>query len=84
MASDKELRPAARSPPGPTERWEQLDRAEAELGTALEGVVVSAIAPTFDALSDIARTLATRIEHLNPQRAPAEVAPALISQDEQM
>jgi hypothetical protein len=69
MQLSYELRPGARSRRGPVHLWERFDQAVAELGEALEGVAVSAIAQTFDELSDIARTPATEIEHLNAQKS---------------
>src|SRR5437764_13631749 len=60
-----ELRPGARSRRGPAELWERFDRAVAELGEALEGVALSAIARGFGELSEVARELADEIERID-------------------
>jgi hypothetical protein len=65
MQLSHELRPGARSRRGPIDLWERFDAAVAELGEALEGVALSAIARAFGALSDVARELATEIERLD-------------------
>ena len=57
--------PGARSRRGPQEQWERFDRAVAELGEALEGVALSAIARAFGELSDVARELAAEIERID-------------------
>src|ERR1035437_3704897 len=64
-----ELRPGARSRPGPLEQWERFDATVAELGEALEGVALSAIARAFGELSDVARELAAEIERLDSRTA---------------
>lgn len=51
--------------PGPAELWECFDAAVAELGAALEGVALSAIARAFTILTDIAHTLADEIEPIH-------------------
>ena len=48
--------------PGPPELWARFDAAVETLGTALEGVALSAIARAFAELSEIARELAGEIE----------------------
>ncbi len=65
MQLSHELRPGARSRPGPLELWDRFDATVAELGEALEGVALSAIARAFGELSDVARELATEIERLD-------------------
>jgi hypothetical protein len=64
-----ELRPGARSRRGPIELWERFDTAVADLGMALEGVALSAIARAFAELSDVARELAGEIERLDARPA---------------
>ena len=68
MQLSHELRPGARSRRGPQELWEQFDAAVAELGEALEGVALSAIASAFAELSEIARELAREIERIDSQQ----------------
>ena len=65
MQLSHELRPGARSRPGPAELWERFDAAVSDLGEALEGVALSAIARAFGGLSDVARELAGEIERLD-------------------
>lgn len=65
MQLSHELRPGARSRRGPVERWERFDAAVVDLGEALEGVALSAIARAFGELSDVARELAGEIERLD-------------------
>src|SRR5450755_4759455 len=48
--------------PGPSDLWERFDAAVETLGTALEGVALSAIGRAFAELSAIARELASEIE----------------------
>ena len=55
--------------PGPPELWERFDAAVETLGSALEGVALSAIARAFAELSEIARELADEIELVYPQTA---------------
>lgn len=69
MQLSHELRPGARSRRGPPELWERFDRAVADLGEALEGVALSAIARAFGELSEIARELASAIERLDASSA---------------
>ena len=69
MQLSHELRPGARSRRGPAELWERFDAAVADLGEALEGVALSAIARAFGELSDVARELATEIERLDSRAA---------------
>jgi hypothetical protein len=47
---------------GSLELWERFDAAVGELGAALEGVALSAIARAFTNLADVAHTLADEIE----------------------
>jgi hypothetical protein len=68
MQLSHELRPGASSRRGPQELWEQFDAAVAELGEALEGVALSAIARAFAELSEIARELAREIERIDSQQ----------------
>ncbi len=65
MQLSYELRPGAGSRRGPVQLWERFDRAVAELGEALEGVALSAIARAFGELSEIARELADEIERID-------------------
>ena len=65
MQLSYELRPGARSRRGPEELWERFDAAVAELGEALEGVALSAIARAFGELSEIAFELSGEIERIN-------------------
>jgi hypothetical protein len=65
MQLSHELRPGARARRGPPELWERFDQAVAELGEALEGVALSAIARAFGELSDTARELATEIDRID-------------------
>jgi hypothetical protein len=60
--------------PGSPEGWERFDTAVQTLGTALEGVALSAIARAFAQLSEIARELANEIELLNSQAAASRHA----------
>ena len=69
MQLSHELRPGARSRRGPPELWERFDAAVAELGEALEGVALSAVARAFGDLSDIAFDLAAEIERIDGQAA---------------
>ena len=69
MQLSHELRPGARSRPGPPDMWERFDATVAELGEALEGVALSAIARAFGDLSDVARALAAEIERLASRTA---------------
>jgi hypothetical protein len=69
MQLSHELRPGARSRPGPAALWDRFDATVAELGEALEGVALSAIARAFSELSDIARELAGEIERFDSQTA---------------
>ena len=62
MQLSHELRPGTSSRRGPPELWTQFDQAVADLGEALEGVALSAIARAFGELSEVARELATEIE----------------------
>jgi hypothetical protein len=62
MQLSHELRPGAASRRGPPELWERFDAAVSDLGEALEGVALSAIARAFGALSEVARELAREIE----------------------
>ena len=70
MQLSHELRPGAHSRHGPLELWDRFDAVVGELGEALEGIALSAIARAFGELSDIARELAGEIERLDSQ-APA-------------
>jgi hypothetical protein len=65
MQLSHELRPGARSRRGPADLWERFDAAVTDLGEALEGVALSAIARAFGELSDVARELAGEIERLD-------------------
>lgn len=65
MQLSHELRPGARSRRGPAELWERFDATVSDLGEALEGVALSAIARAFGELSDVARELAAEIERLD-------------------
>jgi len=67
MQLSHELRPGARSRRGPRELWERFDAVVADLGAALEGVALSAIARAFAELSEVARELAGEIERLDTQ-----------------
>lgn len=67
MQLSHELRPGARSRRGPSELWDRFDAAVAELGEALEGVALSAIARAFGELSETARELAGEIERIDSQ-----------------
>jgi hypothetical protein len=69
MQLSHELRPGAPSRRGPAELWERFDEAVAELGEALEGVALSAIARSFGELSDVARELAGEVERLDSRTA---------------
>jgi len=48
--------------PGPNDLWERFDATVGTLGSALEGVALSAIARAFAELSEVARELAGQIE----------------------
>lgn len=65
MRLSYELRPGAGSRRGPAELWDRFDRAVADLGEALEGVALSAVARAFGELSEIARQLADEIERID-------------------
>lgn len=69
MQLSHELRPGARSRPGPLELWDRFDTAVADLGEALEGVALSAISRAFGELSEVARDLAGEIERLDSRTA---------------
>jgi hypothetical protein len=66
MQLSYELRRGANRP-GPIELWERFDHAVQTLGTALEGVALSAIGRAFAQLSQIARELADDIERADEQ-----------------
>ena len=68
MQLSYELRRGANRP-GPPELWERFDAAVQTLGSALEGVALSAIARGFAQLSEIARQLADEIEPADSQTA---------------
>jgi hypothetical protein len=74
MQLSHELRPGARSRRGSQEQWDRFDRAVAELGEALEGVALSAIARAFGELSDVARELAAEIERIDAPLAASRRA----------
>ena len=65
MQLSHELRPGATSRRGPSELWARFDQAVADLGEALEGVALSAIARSFAELSAVARELAAEIERID-------------------
>jgi hypothetical protein len=69
MQLSHELRPGAASRRGPIELWKRFDATVADLGDALEGVALSAIARAFGELSDVARQLAGEIELLDARTA---------------
>jgi hypothetical protein len=69
MQLSHELRPGARSRRGPVELWARFDAAVADLGEALEGVALSAIARAFGELSEAARELAGEVERLDSRAA---------------
>ena len=69
MQLSHELRPGAQSRRGPLALWDRFDAVVAELGEALEGVALSAIARAFGELSNIARDLAAEIERLDAAAA---------------
>jgi hypothetical protein len=69
MQLSHELRPGARSRRGPQELWERFDGAVAELGEALEGVALSAVARAFGDLSEVAFELAGEIERIDSPTA---------------
>ncbi len=48
--------------PGPSQLWERFDAAVETLGSALEGVALSAISRAFAELSEVARELAGELE----------------------
>jgi hypothetical protein len=70
MQLSHELRSGARSRRGPPELWERFDQAVADLGEALEGVALSAVARAFGELSEVARVLAAEVERID---SPATV-----------
>jgi hypothetical protein len=51
--------------PGPVELWQRFDAAVSELGAALEGVALSAIARAFINLAEIAHALADEIDSIH-------------------
>lgn len=67
MQLSHELRPGGRSRRGPQELWDRFDAAVAELGEALEGVALSAVARAFGDLSGVAFGLAGEIERIDSQ-----------------
>ena len=69
MQLSHELRPGARSRRGPAELWERFDAAVAELGDALEGVALSAVARAFAELSEVAFELAGELERIDSAAA---------------
>ncbi|MGH2885376.1 MAG: hypothetical protein ACRDPA_22175, partial [Solirubrobacteraceae bacterium] len=58
MELSYELRPGARSRPGPPEQWERFDHAVRALGDAYEGISLAEIARAFGALARIAHEIA--------------------------
>ena len=69
MQLSHELRPGARSRRGPEDLWARFDAAVAELGEALEGVALSAIARAFGELSEVAFELSAEIERIDSPTA---------------
>lgn len=61
MRLSYELRPGGNRPGG-AGLWDRFDAAVGRLGTAMEGVAVSAVARGFSELSDIAREIAAAHE----------------------
>jgi hypothetical protein len=61
MRLSYELRPGGNRP-GPADLWELFDESVRRLGTAMEGVAVSAVAREFAELSDITRKLADALD----------------------
>ena len=83
MQLSHELRPGARSWRGPVELWQRFDAAVAELGEALEGAALSAIARAFGELSEAAREIERIDSHIPPQRGDGEMpSGVLIASDE--
>jgi hypothetical protein len=62
MELSYELRPGARSRPGPPELWERFDQAVRALGDAYEGISLAEIARAFGALARIAHEIADELE----------------------
>jgi len=62
MELSYELRPGARSRPGPRELWERFDQAVRALGDAYEGISLAEIAHAFGALAKIAHQIADQLE----------------------
>jgi hypothetical protein len=61
MRLSYELRPGGNRP-GAQELWDRFDAAVERLGTAMEGVAVSAVARGFAELSEVAREIAAELE----------------------
>jgi hypothetical protein len=62
MELSYELRPGARSRPGPPELWERFDQAVRTLGDAYEGISLAEIARAFGALARTAHEIADELE----------------------
>jgi hypothetical protein len=62
MELSYELRPGARSRPGPPELWERFDQAVRALGDAYEGISLAEIARAFGALARTAHEIADELE----------------------
>ena len=62
MELSYELRPGARSRPGPPELWERFDQAVRVLGDAYEGISLAEIARAFGALARVAHEIADELE----------------------
>jgi hypothetical protein len=70
MELSYELRPGARSRPGPPELWERFDRAVRALGDAYEGISLVEIARAFAAVAKIAHQIADELEQAAYGREP--------------
>ena len=62
MELSYELRPGARSRPGPPELWERFDQAVLALGDAYEGISLAEIARAFGAVAKIAHEIVDELE----------------------
>jgi hypothetical protein len=62
MQLSYELRPGARSRPGPPGLWERFDAAVRALGDAYEGISLAEIARAFGALARVAHEIADELE----------------------
>jgi predicted Zn-dependent protease len=64
MELSYELRPGARSRPGPPDLWDRFDRAVESLGDAYEGVSLAEIGHAFGRVAKAAHEIADALEEI--------------------